>query len=90
MLIVRKVWVGPPLGKVVVVVKVDSEVAWPPWNALPKVEVAVVKYDEVAVLKLAPPLKPGTLTTPVETVKYVVVVVPKPPLLLLLPLLTTK
>jgi hypothetical protein len=76
----------------VAVVKVVNEVAWPPWNPLPKVEVAVVKYDDVAVLKLAPPLKPGTLTTPVETVKYVVVVTPEPPLLLLLllPLLTTK
>ena len=57
---------------------------------MPTVEVAVVKYDDVAVLKLTPPLKPGTLTMPVETVKYVVVVTPKPPLLLLLPLLTTK
>ena len=57
------------MGKVVVVVKVDSEVDRPPWKALPKVVVAVVKYDEVAVLKLTPPLKPGTLTMPVETVK---------------------
>lgn len=58
---------------------------------MPKVEVAVVKYEDVAVLRLAPPLKPETLTTPVETVKYVLVLVPTPtPPLLLLPLLTTN
>jgi len=68
-LTVKNVWVGPPLGNVVAVVNVDREVPTPPWKALPTVDVAVVKYVDVAVLKLAPPLKPGTVTIPVEVVK---------------------
>jgi len=49
--------------------------------------VAVVKYDEVAVLKLVPPLMPDALTIAVDTVKYVLVcvLIPRPPLPLPLP-----